>query len=587
LGILLASLMTFGNLGERFELLAMKAAGISLMRIMSPLIVLVFALSVGIFYYQNIVLPYSQVKLWTLVYSMRQKSPELDIPEGAFYNEIKGYNVFVRHKEKTGLLKDVMIYDYSSGFNNAMVIMADSGRLKMSDDKMFLVLSLYKGEAFQNLKNQRTSAQVKEAVPYRRETFNTKEILIDFNANFSRTDESFFQNQYIGKNLHSLQHFVDSVSVRLDSIEAQNAAAIYASSYRRSFPYSIAPTRKRRIFEERKVPDSTAKAGKGLKEENRRVDFDSLYLAQPPSRRLALLNRVKSSIENARADFLFKGASIGAEAQKMRRHEMEWHSKFAIAFACLAFFFIGAPLGAIIRKGGLGTPVVLSVLIFIFYYIINNIGSKMARDAVWAVWEGMWLSSFVLAALGAFFTYKAVNDTGILDADTYLNVLKNLIGKRSSRKVERKEVIIYEPDYGKILPRLENLVAGTKAYLDKHKRWIGYPAFWRNGGKDEAAEQVVNEMEALVEELSNSDQILVLNKLMDYPVIGGYQPLDKRISHRGHIALGIFLPFGLPIYLVAVYRRKLLGQDIRQVGKVSEELVDIIKEHKQGTNGKD
>jgi len=398
LSILLASLMTFGNMGERLELLAMKSAGISLIRIMRPLIIFICCVAIGAFFFQNNVMPIVQVKLYTLIYSMRQKSPELDIPEGVFYKEINGYNVYVREKDKrTGLLKNLMIYDYSAGFNDAMVIVADSGRLKMSDDKRFLVLSLHNGEAFQNMKKN-SAAATKNAVPYRRETFRSKEILIEFDANFTRADESFFQNQYIGKNLNNLQASIDSISLRLDSIKNANARAIYVANKLTDPPTMAVVT----------------------------PNFDSLFRSEPPAKQAALLAQAKASIERAKSDLFFKGAIVSDEARKLRRHLMEWHSKFAVSFACFAFFFIGAPLGAIIRKGGFGAPVVLSVILFIAYYIVNNIGGKMARDGIWPVWQGMWLSALFLAALGAFLTAKAVNDSVILNADTYRNALKKL-----------------------------------------------------------------------------------------------------------------------------------------------------------------
>jgi lipopolysaccharide export system permease protein len=553
LAILLASLMTFGNLGERLELLAMKSAGISLIHIMRPLIVFICFISVGAFFFQNNVMPVVQVKFFSLLHSIRQKSPELDIPEGVFYNEIGGYSLYVREKEKdTGLLKNLMIYDYSAGFNNTMVIVADSGRLKMSADKLFLVLLLHSGEAFQNMNRQSGSAQVKEAVPYRRETFLTKEILIEFDANFTRTDESYFQNQYIGKNMNHLQTSIDSMSTRLDSIKSLYSNEIYTSSYKRS------------LLGQPAAPPLTA------------MNFDSLYQAETPSSKAALLSRIKSTVEYMKSDYFFKGATVGDESSRLRRHYMEWHTKFTISFACLVFFFIGAPLGAIIRKGGLGMPVVLSIILFIFYYVINNIGSKMARDGVWPAWEGMWFSSIILAILGIFLTYKAVNDSVILNADTYLNALKNLIGKRAARKVERKEVIIYTPAYEALIPRLAALVDKADAYLNRRKRWQNYLAYWKQGGKDDEAAQLAAEIESIVEELGNSDQTLVLNKLMDYPVIGGYNPLGVHLKPALSLSIGLMLPLGIPVYLFATYQRKLLCQDIRTAGKVSDELKEII-----------
>lgn len=577
LAILLASLMTFGNLGERLELLAMKSAGISLIHIMRPLIITLAFVSVGAFFFQNYVMPVVQVKLYTLLFSMRQKSPELEIPEGIFYKEITGFNVYVKEKvPETGLLKDMMIYDYSQGFNNARVIVADSGRLKTSADKMFLVLSLFNGESFENLKSQSKTSSVQKAVPYRRETFKTKDILIEFDANFNRTDESLMQNQYMGKNLHDLQTSIDSMTVKLDSIKNEQAAHIYKLSYKQS--YNKAPEtakkevddgdkekEKENIFEDYKVSSG-----------NIVLNFDSLYNESRPSEKVNMLKRARNRAENIRTDNFFKAATVGDEAYKVRKHLSEWHKKFTLSFACMIFFFIGAPLGAIIRKGGLGMPVVLSVILFIFYYIVDNIGIKMARDGVWEVWQGMWLSSAVLTPLGIFLTYKAAKDSVILNADTYINALKNIVGKRQGRKIEKKEVIIYTPDYASLKPRIQQLSSDCQKYINNHKRWINYIHFWKSGGKDTEAEALANEMEYLVEELSNSDQNLVLNKLMDYPVIGGYNSMNLRLKGKTGIIIGIILPVGIPVYLLAVYQRKLLLSDIKMIKKTSDEMLGII-----------
>lgn len=573
LAVLLASLMTFGNLGERLELLAMKSAGVSLIHIMRPLIITIGLISVGAFFFQNNVMPVVQVKLYSLLYSMRQKSPELDIPEGVFYSEIQGFNVYVKQKDnQTGLLKDMMIYDYSEGFDKVRVILADSGRLKTSADKLFLVLSLFNGESFENLKEQGNASSNQAAVPYRRETFKTKDILIAFDANFSRTDESFMQNQYMGKNLQDLQSSIDSMGVKLDSIKILNSGLIYEASYKKSF------VNKRGAAAEATPPPPAESKTKQKKEqeEEKVIDFEQLYREETPSGRAALLTRAKSAVENVKAEYYFKAASISDEAYKLRRHLTEWHNKFTIAFACLVFFFIGAPLGAIIRKGGLGMPVVISVILFIFYYIINNIGFKMARDGVWEAWQGMWLSSAVLTPLGIFLTYKAVNDSVILNADTYLNALKNFIGKRAGRKVEKKEIIIFTPDYANLSVRLDKLIEGCKDYLAGHRRWLNYIDYWKQGGKDHTAETLATEMEKIIEEVGNSDQNLVINKLMDYPVIGGYNQLNANLNGKVGIIVGLILPIGFPIYLLATYQRKLLRHDIQVVSKTSSELLEMI-----------
>lgn len=581
LAILLASLMTFGNLGERLELLAMKSAGVSLIHIMRPLIITIGMISVGAFFFQNNVMPIAQVKLYTLLYSMRQKSPELDIPEGSFYKDIPGFNVYVKHKDnKTGLLKDLMIYDYSEGFNNARVIVADSGRLKTSADKLFLILSLYNGESFENLKSQEKTSQTTKAVPYRRESFSTKDILIEFDANFNRTDESFMQNQYLGKNLKDLQLSIDSMNCKLDSIRIINADNLYDGSYLKSFkaPAKENPDQKDSLLRAEVTPLFETESSPD-------TDFESIYQSLTPSGKASVLNRTKSAIENIRTDYYFRASTVGTEAAKIRRHMTEWHKKFTLSFACLVFFFIGAPLGAIIRKGGLGMPVVISVILFIFYYIIDNMGYKMARDGVWPAWQGMWLSSAVLTPMGIFLTYKAVKDSVILNADTYMNALKNIIGKRSGRKIERKEVIIYAPDYAAITPRLEQLAEECARFLAAHKRWLNYLLFWKNGGRDHAAEKIALEMEDIVEELSNSDQNLLLNKLMDYPIISGYHKLNPKLEGKKGLLFGLLaLPISIPVYLLATYQRKLLRHDIQAIQKTSLELIEIINAGEKSDN---
>lgn len=580
LSILLASLMAFGNLGERLELLAMKSAGVSLIHIMRPLIITICLVCIGAFFFQNNAMPVIQVKLYSLLYSMRQKSPELDIPEGVFYGEITGYNVYVKHKDnKTGLLRDMMIYDYSNGFNNVSIMVADSGRLKTSADKMFLILSLYNGESFANIGEQSNSANVKTSVPYRRETFKTRDILIEFDANFARTDESLMQNQYMGKNMKDLQTSIDSMTVRLDSIRAINSKNVVDMSYKRTMTAPQKPTTTTTPEgEQMNVADKPVE--KQIIKPVIVMNYDSLYQVKEPSGKAALLTRAKSSVENLKADYFFKAATLGDEAYKVRRHLTEWHKKFTLSFACLVFFFIGAPLGAIIRKGGLGMPVVISVILFIIYYIIDNIGFKMARDGVWEAWQGMWLSSVILAPLGIFLTYKAVNDSVILNADTYLNALKNLIGKRAGRKVEKKELIIFTPNYQGLAPRLKQLAEDCNQYLDNHKRWTNYFSYWKLGGRDHTAELLASKMDEIVEELSNSDQNLLLNKLMDYPIISGYNQLNAKIDGKTGLAVGLFLPLGLPVYLLATYQRKLLRHDIKVVQKTSEELIDIIENGK-------
>ena len=376
LAVLLASLMTFGNLGEQFELTAMKASGVSLIKSMRPLIVLMVFVAIGAFFFQNNVLPIAQTKMWTLLYSMRQKSPELDIPEGVFYDQIPGFNLFVKEKDQeTGVLRELLIYNVNRGSDNATIIYADSGKMSMTDDKSHLFLKLWNGEQFENLREQ-TGISTSN-VPYRRESFDDKEVLIKFDANFNRMDESGMRNQYVGKNIDELQATIDSVNIRVDSIGDVYGKAIKEMPYFGIQYYTSEYTDSGRVT--MKQPEIALAAP---------VNVDSIFRGSNPSLTKSYLNQALTKARRIHQDYEFKSLAMNDDRRTIRRHSIELVKKFTLSVACLVFFFIGAPLGAIIRKGGLGMPLVISVFLFIIYYIIDNSGYKMAREGHIEVWEG-------------------------------------------------------------------------------------------------------------------------------------------------------------------------------------------------------
>jgi lipopolysaccharide export system permease protein len=412
LAILLASLMTFGNLGENFELIAMKAAGISLFRIMRHLMIFISLVCIGAFYFSNNVMPMTQTKLWTLIFSLKQKSPEFDIPVGEFYSGINGINIYVRGKEKS-LLKDLMIYDFSSGFENATVMVSDSGRVQFTKDNKYLLLSLYDGESFENLKNQRISSSP-SSIPYRRETFKTKEILIDFDTKFNMLDESFLADQHVSKNFKQLTHSIDSVSKIADFRKSQQSKEVV-----------------QRNFLGRELLNGT-KLNDSLQLNRTELNADSLFLSLSQDAMVRVSRTALDRSKSMKDAIQYNKMMLNEPVAYVLRHEIERHRKFTLSFACLIFFFIGAPLGAIIRKGGLGMPVVISVIMFIIYYIIDNTGYKMAREAIWPSYQGMWLSSAVLLPVGIFLTYKAVVDATLLNPEQYIkffNVVKQGFNK--------------------------------------------------------------------------------------------------------------------------------------------------------------
>ncbi|MDL2262248.1 LptF/LptG family permease [Bacteroidales bacterium OttesenSCG-928-I21] len=411
LAILLASLMTFGNFGERLELLAMKAAGISLFRIMRPLVVTIVFICIGAFFFSNHIIPIAQSKLWTLLYSMRDKSTEIEIPENVFYDGVTDYSIYVKKKDqKKNLLIDVMIYDLSKGFENITVTVADSARLQFTDDKKYLVLTLYNGESFENLKEQEGNKQ--ENVPYMRESFTEKQTLIEFDANFNMKNESVMEGKHNVKNIVQLEHDIDSFNRMQDSLALSLKKVIF-----RSYLDNRAS-----LLENKKDSTNNAVVIHAVN------NADSLFASLNADKKKEAIGVAVRSTSASLNDVSFKKWEIEDKAYLSRRHSIEWHRKFTLSFACLIFFFIGAPLGAIIRKGGLGMPVVVSVLLFIVYYIIDNAGYKFAREGVWTVTEGMWLSAAVLLPFGVFLTYKAATDSAILNADAYVAFFKRFSG---------------------------------------------------------------------------------------------------------------------------------------------------------------
>ncbi|MBF0731371.1 LptF/LptG family permease [Bacteroides acidifaciens] len=559
LAVLLASLITFGNFGERYELLAMKAAGISLLKIMRPLAFFVCGLVGVSFYFQNVVGPIAQAKLGTLILSMKQKSPELDIPEGVFYSEIKDYNLKVAKKDrKTGMLYDVLIYNMKDGFENAHIIYADSGRLEMTADKQHLWLHLYSGDLFENLKAQSMKSQ---NVPYRRESFREKHTLIEFDSDFNMADESIMSNQSSAKNMAMLQTSIDSMKVLGDSIGRQYYREVAEGNFRPSYGLS--------------KEDTVKIESADIQEYN----VDSLYAAASLTQKQKVISSAASRAENVSSDLSFKKYTMENNDYAIRKHKTEWHKKITISLSCLLFFFIGAPLGGIIRKGGLGMPVIVSVLVFIIYYIIDNTGYKMARDGKWVVWMGMWTSSAVLAPLGIFLTYKSNKDSVVLNADAYINWFKKIVGIRSVRHIFKKEVIIHDPDYARLADDLEQLSAECKAYAAKKRleKAPNYFKLWMANEDDNEVMAINEKLEALVEEMSNTKSATLIGALNNYPVISVSAHVRPFHIYWLNLAAGVIFPIGLFFYFRIWTFRVRLAKDMERIIKNNEQIQFIIQ----------
>ena len=560
LAVLLASLISFGNLGERFELLSMKAAGIPLVRILMPLIVVASVISGSSFYFQNEVSPYATRELSRLAWSMRQKSPELEIPEGIFYSEIPGYNLFVEHKDtQTGMLYGVMIYTNTGGYNDIQIVLADSGRMQSTADKMYLKLTLWGGERFRNMDAQQGS-MLRANVPYMRESFVKEIDMIPFDANFNLMDADLFSHNAQTKDLDEIQHSIDSMSYTIDSARH----AIYDNIL---------------LWHMRKaIPAGRQDSLSIVAEAQQMPPFDSIYMAMPDDQRFKSWRTALTRAETMEAESQFRALETTDRNLNLRKHRIEWNKKFTLSLACLLFFFIGAPLGAIIRKGGLGVPVVVSVIIFIFYYIINQAGENNAKTDVWTVESGTWLSTVVLLSTGVFLTHKANTDSVVFNIEGYRNFFMRLLGLRASRKLNRKEVIIDDPDYATLPQRLAEL---SEYCIDcrrtMHLRRIpNYIDIFFRPGQDTRAAQLSDRLEAIIEELHNSRDNVILMYINEYPVIypsAHTRPFD---SKRLNMAVGLFLPLGI-FFFLRIWRFRLrLRIDMHNIERINNLITDRI-----------
>ncbi len=559
LAVLLASLISFGNMGERLELLAIKAAGVSLFRTLRPLAILMAALALVNYYFLDVIAPHAYDRLMQLRYSMQQKSPELSIPEGVFYDGVEGMNLYVRSKDKeTGMLRQVIIYNMRDGVNKAHIILADSGLLQTSADKRHLLLSLYSGEQFENLSNNplRTNN-----VPYRRETFVEKNFIIDFDQNFNMADVDF-SNSARTKSIVQLQAGIDSLRGVIDS-----TSHAFFNDMRRGVLYvggaDAAPRGER------------ADAG---------LDVDTAYARLSVAEKIAVMRGATQSTMLAVGDLDFKNEVMESYQRNLRLHRIQIWQKITQALSCLIFFFIGAPLGAIIRKGGLGMPVVVAVVIFLFYYIIDRLGYNLAYAGTIPPLVGMWVSSVVLAPMGVFLTVKSNNDSTLFNLDSYRSFFRALWGLRTKRHIVRKEVIINTPDYAEMADALERIVADARDYRNTQRltRFPNYLKVFFHTERDERIEDLSQQLEYCVEVLSNSRNRRILRDLNAFPVLDAHAHTVPFRNPRLNMAAGVVFPAGIVLlFRIARFRRR-LRRDLRQIAATGESMARLCRDEAIG-----
>ena len=560
LAILLSSLITFGNMGESSELTAIKAAGISLMQAFRSLIVISVLICLTSLYFQNTIGPNANKQLGLMLMSMKQKSPELEIPEGIFYDGIPNSNLYVQKKDlNTGKLYGIMIYRMTGSYEDQAIILADSGMLQSTAEKKHLLLTLWSGEWFENMQAQELAGNA--AVPYRRETFTHKRILLDFDGDFNVGDGSSMSNNANAKSFSRISHDLDSLKEQYDSI----GRVYYREDQRMAY-----------YLPQVSVKDSV----RSLKlAASNTYDVDSAFSRLSADKRRSAVSYALQQVKQRAMDLDFKQMITSDGDRLIRQHQIEWVRKITLALTCLIFFFIGAPLGAIIRKGGLGLPVLISVLVFIVYYILDNSGYRMARGGMWAVWFGNALAPAVLVPMAVFFTYKATNDSVVFNVDLYTDIFRRFFGLRVKRPIYRKEVVITDPDYAADMQTLERISAEIDLYSQNHRlrhapNWV--KVFFKYE-PDHKIEAINEELETVIEDLSNSRDRTIVNHLSAYPIMSvkaHTRPFERRWLN---VVSAVIVPFGLVLYFRMWRYRLRLWRDLRTVKNENDIIIERIK----------
>lgn len=563
LAILLSSLITFGNLGESYELTAIKSAGISLMQSFRSLIAITLVVCGVSFYFQNNIGPEANMKLSQLLISMKQKSPELMIPEGIFYDGIPNCNIYVQKKNvETGKLYGMMIYRMTGSYEDQAIILADSGMMQTTAEKKHLLLTLWSGEWFENMQSSEFGNSA--SVPYRRESFVAKQIVLDFDGDFNMQDASALANNAKGKGLRQIFHDMDSINQVYDSIGRS-----YYDDAKRVYFYNASLNKADSL--------NAVKMAKADK-----TNFDSLFGKKSVDVQKNSVNDALNSVQGRVSDLEFRSMITSDGDRLLRMHEIEAINKFTLALQCLLFFFIGAPLGAIIRKGGLGYPILISVLVFIVYYILDNSGYRMARGGMWAVWFGKGLAPVALTPIAIFVTYKANKDSMVFNADLYKEFFMRLLGLRLKRHVFAKEVIINDPDYANDAIVLKQMNADIDAYSKEH-RLVSAPniidVFFKYK-KDNEIERISEVLESTIEDLANTKDKILLHEMNKYPILAT-KAHTRPFEHKWlNIIAGVLVPVGAVLYIRMWTFRLRLYRDLRQIRQTNQAIIVRMRDIK-------
>ena len=569
LSTLLASLMTMGNLGENNELLAIKAAGISLQRILQPLFVLVFIVVViGGFFASNNLVPYSNLKFRSLLYDIKKKNPELSIPEGIFYNGMPGYSIWIEKKDpESKALINVMIYDHKSNRGNISLTLADSGYIKQTPDQQNLLLTLYNGRMFQEEMDSKTG-RFRPDRAFSRRWFDEQTMIISLgNIDLMRTDESFFRNQAKTQNIVQLDYSYDSLStVKAGRIKSFENQIIHTGI----------------IFDMPRELDTVSEVrARHVKE----INADSIFQSLSATKKVDVLERtisrvgnVSNQVDNYVADYIIYNKQVVSV-------QIEWHKKLTLSVACIIFFFIGAPLGAIIRKGGLGMPSVISIFFFVIYWVIDISCEKMAKSGAMNPVIATWFSSIILAPVAVFLTYKATTDSSLFNSDRYVAFFNKIFGrmKKLVHRINLDEIMpandmVSNIEIEREILELNNLSRQFESEYKLYKNFVWSPEKWSMLKGQDKLNEIGYKYDTLISQLLTiDDNERLREQLRQYPELNVEKYRLSDLYMKLQILFFIFgFIIGFIMYILVLNKRKKLRYILNEIVDINNTVSVIL-----------
>ncbi len=611
LAILLASLMTFGNLGENYELLSLKSAGISLQKTMQSLIIFTILVSIGAFFFANNVLPVANLKSRSLLWDVQRQKPDLQIKKGVF-NSLSGFSIRVEEKDpETNLLKKVRIYDHTGKEGNISVTVADSGYMKMTEDEKSLLVILYNGYSYkEEIENKRKNSKDR-TYPHRREEFKEQRFTIELTGfGLNRSDESLYKSGFAMLNLNQLKYFHDSISEELINVHEKYNENLIKSSYfkkreirDKEVKATIENSRKKRTGNiNDKVRNVVANDTAGVVrkdtiaetsteiQENITYNFYETFDTLENNMKSAVLYEALSNARDAKSYIKNNNVNLSSYQRKIARYKIEWYRKFTLSFACFIFFFIGAPLGAIIRKGGLGMPVIISVLFFIIYYIITITTEKLAKEVIITPFWGMWIASMILLPAGMFLTYKATTDSVILSVDTYTAFFKKIFNIKArnlsdtetlstkifDEKLPPRETITQISEFN---TRCEDFYIQTVEELIFNNIYNNKISVYKNDLDDYVKKYYEFYNLLTIQDYLESKHIRSLAR--ELPALEATEFNFLFIKKNLGILLTLFFPLGLIYYFLFVFKLRSLKRRLYKISELTKNIYKSIEDIKE------